>query len=248
MISAPLPVAARLALPRTRSRRKRWILSPVLAVPLALVFSLPTPSKARETLLLVGSDAYPNLHVSSVYGVGHGAEMLVDNDPNTAWAIAGISDSNPQGRDEGWVSFDLAQQSILSKVFFTPREASGSVDGIDQLQLWAAIVPFGVDVTSKASTDAFLSRQLVPLLEVNGFSELVTPPYTYIVQREIVRYFLVRLLNTTDSRGSRNLGAKQLLLQVTVPVPAPLPAFGVGCGWLWARRLRRRSLQCHRLA
>lgn len=238
----PLPHRPRRLWPGPLTGRRNLCGCLGASVALALA-AATTPASAVEQRLLVGSDDYPNLRVSSVYGSGYGAEMLVDNDPNSAWAIAGFSGLNPQGRDEAWISFDLSKNSLLTELVFIPRGSSGNVDGVDQLLLWAAFEPFAVDVTSKASTDAFLSLQQAPTLEVNGFSDTVTPPYQYPLLSPLVRHVLVRLENHTDQRASRNLGAKQLLLRVIEPVPAPLPAAGIASGWLWARRLRSRLRQ-----
>jgi hypothetical protein len=233
---------------RVLPMRRRWNLARWLGATAALAVAASVPANAAEPQLLVGSENYLNLRVSSVYGSGYGAEMLVDNDPNTAWVIAGIAGANPQGRDEAWISFDLSQDYFLSTLLFSPRGSSGSVDGLDKLQLWAALEPFAVDVTSKASTDAFLALQSAPILQVNGFADSVTLPYQYSLQSPLARHVLVRLENQTDQRASRNLGAKQLLLQVTEVVPAPIPATGIGFGWLWASRLRLRIRQASRVA
>jgi hypothetical protein len=221
--------------------QRRWFhLSPWLAA-LAATAAVLGPCRPAQALLLLGQDYYRNLSVSSSFGTGFEGALLVDDDPESAWAIGGNTDTNPQGRDEAWASFNLDLRGyLLDTLFFSPRGASGSVDGADSLQLWVSEVPFHVDVTSKESTDAFLAEQVAPLLTVNGFADSVIPPYQYKLNLVAAQYMLLRLTNQTDLRASRNLGAKQLYFTVEF-VPGPLPVLGAASGWLWARKLRRRS-------
>jgi hypothetical protein len=240
-------VSLSLSLPRVAGHPLRgWsTLSPWLAS-LAAVAAVLAPWKPAQALLLLGQNDYRNLVVSSSFGTGYEGARLVDSDPESAWAIGGNSNTNPQGRDEAWASFNLDQHGyLLDTLFFSPRGASGSVDGVDELQLWVSKVPFLVDVTSKASTDAFLAQQVVPLLHVNGFADAAILPYQYRLNMVFAKYMLLRLTNQTDLRASRNLGAKQLYFKVEF-APGPLPVLGAASGWLWARKLRRRSLLLQR--
>ena len=242
-----LPVIAALPLRplrRVAGQPLRGRFSPIPWLPsLAAAAAVLAPCRPAQALLLLGPDYYQNLSVSSSFGTGYEGARLVDGDPESAWAIGGNSNTNPQGRDEAWASFNLDRQDYhLDTFFFSPRGASGSVDGADTLQLWVSEVPFQVDVTSKVSTDAFLAQQAAPLLSVNGFADTAIPPYQYRLNHASAQFMLLRLTNQTDLRASRNLGAKQLYFKVAF-APGPLPVLGAASGWLWARKLRRRSFR-----
>jgi hypothetical protein len=230
----PLPAASLLR--GARSRRR--VCGPLLA--LGLMSAAVPLSAGSAHALLLPADAYRNLRASSVFGSGYDPAQLVDGDPLTPWVISGNSGTNPQGRDEGWFSFELTKDYLVNDVLFAPRGPSGTVDGVDLLQVWAAANPFNVDVTDAASTSTFLASNLTPSLQVNGFVATPNLPYSYSVGSLFSRYFLVRLVNQTDSISSRNLGARTFQLQATPVVPAPLPALGLASAFLTARRLRRR--------
>jgi hypothetical protein len=230
----PLPAAS----PLCDARNRRRVLGPLLS--LGLVSAAVSLSAGSAHALLLPADAYRNLRASSVFGSGYDASQMVDGDPATPWAIGSNSGTNPQGRDEGWFSFELSKNFIVNQVLFAPRGPSGQVDGVDQLQMWAAADPFGVDVTDAASTSTFLASNLTPSLQINVFAPTPSLPYTYSTGSLFSRYFLVRLVNQTDTTSSRNLGARTFQLQATPVVPAPLPALGLASAFLTARRLRRR--------
>ena len=202
--------------------------------------SAALPAGSAHALALTGLDSYRNLRVSSVFGSGYGASELVDADPNTAWVISGALGANPQRRDEGWFSFELEKEFIIDQLDFAPRGPSGTVDGIDRLEMWASLSPFNVDVTDAGSTAAFLTNNLKPSFKVAGFAPTPSLPYSYSTGSLAGRYFLVRLLNQTDTRSSRNLGATFFQLQGAPMVPGPVPALGVASAFLASRRLRRR--------
>lgn len=202
--------------------------------------SAALPAGSAHALALTGLDSYRNLRVSSEFGTGYGPSELVDGDLSTAWAIAGAFGTNPQGRDEGWFSFELDKEFIIDQLDFAPRGSSRALDGIDRLEMWASLSPFNVDVTSASSTAAFLTSNLKPSFKVAGFAPTSSLPYSYSTGSLAARYFLVRLLNQTDSVSSRNLGATFFQLQGAPMVPGPVPALGVASAFLASRRLRRR--------
>lgn len=205
-----------------------------------LAASTLLPAGSAHGFVLTGPDAYLNLRVSSIFGSGYEASKLVDASQSTPWVISGALNANPQGRDEGWFSFELAKEFIIDRLNFAPRNPSGEVDGIDRLEMWASLSPFGVDVTSAGSTAAFLSSNLKPSFNVNGFAPTTSLPYTYSTGALAGRYFVVRLLNQTDTLSNRNLGANFFELQGAPMVPGPVPALGVASAFLASRRLRRR--------
>jgi len=202
--------------------------------------SAALPAGSAHALALTGLDSYRNLRVSSEFGTGYGPSELVDGDLSTAWAIASAFGTNPQGRDEGWFSFELDKDFIIDHLDFAPRGSSGAVDGIDRLQMWASLSPFNVDVTDAGSTAGFLTSNLKPSFKVVGFAPTPSLPYSYSTGSLAGRYFLVRLQNQTDARSSRNLGATFFQLQGAPMVPGPVPALGVASAFLASRRLRRR--------
>lgn len=206
----------------------------------ALAASTVLPAGSAYALVLTGPDAYLNLRVSSIFSGSFGSSKLVDADKNTPWVISGALGANPQGRDEGWFSFELEEGFLIDRLNFAPRNPSGQVDGIDRLEMWASLSPFGVDVTSAGSTSAFLTSNLKPSFKVNGFAPTTSLPYSYSTGTLAGRYFLVRLLNQTDTLSNRNLGAKFFQLEGAPLVPGPVPALGVASAFLASRRLRRR--------
>ena len=205
-----------------------------------LTASAALPAGSAHALALTGLDSYRNLSVSSVFGSGYGGSELVDADLDTSWVISGALGANPQGRDEGWFSFELEKEFIIDQLDFAPRGPSGTVDAIDRLEMWASLSPFNVDVTDAVSTAAFLTSNLKPSFKVAGFAPTPSLPYSYSTGSLAGRYFLVRLLNQTDARSSRNLGARFFQLQGAPMVPGPVPALGVASAFLASRRLRRR--------
>lgn len=227
-----LPVIGKFTLPATALRASLGC--GVLAAALTL------PANEAHALLLIGPDGYRNLQTSSVFGTGFEAPQLVDNDLNTAWVLGGAIGANPQGRDEGWFSFELEKDFIIKELFFAPRSPSGSVDGVDKLQMWTSLTPFQVDVTDATSTSNFLGMNLLPSFQVEGFAPTTSLPYTYSTGSLASRYVLVRLLNSTDTRSDRNMGARMFQVAGAQMVPGPLPVFGVASAFFSARRLRRR--------
>lgn len=212
-----------------------------LALGLGMVAAaLALPAGNAHALLFTGQDSYRNLRVSSAFGSGYEGKNLVDSDPSTAWVIAGAINANPQGRDEGWFSFELANYFVIDALLFAPRSASGTVDGVDTLEVWASLTPFNVDVTDALSTASFLASNAVPSFRASGFTSPSSQPYSYTPSSMVGRYVVGRLLNSSDSRSDRNLGAKLFQLGGYQIVPGPLPVLGVASAFLTARRLRRR--------
>lgn len=195
---------------------------------------------AAQAFTLQAPDAYRNIRASSVFGTGFEPAKLFDGNLDTAWAVGGANGANPQGRDEGWVSFETDKDFIVNRLTFAPRGPSGSVDGIDRLLLWASMSPFDVDVTNAASTAAFLASNVPPSFQVSGFAATTNLPYTFATGSLVSRYFLVRMLNESDTRANRNLGARSLGVLGTPLVPGPLPILGVASAFATSRRLRRR--------
>ena len=202
--------------------------------------SAALPAGNAHALALTDPGSYRNLRASSVFGSGYEVSKLVDPNLVSAWVISGALGANPQDRDEGWVSFELEKEFIIDQLDFAPRGPSGTVNGIDLLEMWASLSPFNVDVTSASSTAAFLTSNLKPSFKVAGFASTSSLPYSYSTGSLAGRYFLVRLLNQTDAVSSRNLGATFFQLQGAPMVPGPVPALGVASAFLASRRLRRR--------
>ena len=198
------------------------------------------PSAPAQALVLTPPGGYFNVQGSSHFGSGYEASKVFDADPSSAWVIGGAIGSNPQGRDEAWLSFEIDKELLVSQLSFIPRGSSGTVDGIDRLQIWGSLTPFAVDVTDASSTAAFLGTALSPSFQVKGFASTASLPYTYSFKPVGSRYFLVRLLNQSDTRSDRNLGAKFLELKGSAIVPGPLPVVGVAAAFAASRRLRRR--------
>lgn len=219
---------------------QRLAVRSALAVVGGLSISATLSPAPAQAFVLTPPGGYLNVKGSSEFGTGYEASKLFDADPSSAWVIGGALGANPQGRDEAWLSFALDRDFIISQLSFTPRGATGTVDGIDRLQIWGSLNPFGVDVTDATSTAAFLASALPPSFQTSGFAVTVTPPYSYRFKPVSSRYFLVRLLNQSDTRSDRNLGGKFLELKGSPMVPGPLPVVGVATAFAASRRLRRR--------
>lgn len=237
--SQPQPAFRPASLSPSGLFRKAAALPAALAVGVLSV-SVVLPAGNAQASLITGAASYLNLTASSVFGSGFEASQLVDGDLGTAWVLGGANGINPQGRDEGWFSFELLDDYVINKLYFAPRAASGTVDGVDRLQVWAGLNPFNVDVTDASSTAAFLATNLQPSFQVNGFAPTPNLPYAYDTGSMLSRYVLVRLQNSTDSRADRNMGARLFLLQGIPLVPGPVPVLGVASAFMASRRLRRR--------
>lgn len=219
---------------------RRSAIQPSLLLLGTLSASLSLSATDAQAFTLTAPDAYRNVLGSSAFGTGFEPTNLFDDDLATAWALGGANGANPQGRDEGWISFETDRDFIVNRLTFAPRGPSGDVDGVDRLMLWASMSPFDVDVTNASSTAAFLASNLQPSFQKAGFAATSSLPYSYKTGSLVSRYFLVRLLNETDTRSSRNLGARSLGLLGTPLVPGPLPVLGVASAFVTSRRLRRR--------
>lgn len=200
--------------------------------------------------IVTDSGAYSGVASSfnTAFG-GFPVSNLFDQDPLTEWAIDYTT--NPQGQDQGWISVTLDQSYLIDTLRFAPRTATGTVDSINELQVWISEAVFGVDVTDAAETNAFYSaNDTSAALTIGPFTNNTEQDYslTTAVQG---RYILARFLNTDDTDANRNLGGKTFLIGAapadvpgTVPVPGTLPLIGAAA--LGLVGLRRRRL-AHRL-
>jgi hypothetical protein len=147
---------------------------------------------------------------------------LFDGDNNTNWAIDGYLGNNSQGRDEGWVSVTLDQEYLISQLQFAARKPTGSTDGINRADFWISRSLFGVNVTSKTATNAFLAtaRGQNPDLTIGPFANFndIDYPLDSVLNG---KYLLARFVNTTDLNSNRNLGARTLEVGVIGTVPEP---------------------------
>jgi len=200
-------------------------------------------SSSLQAEVLYGSTYYTNPVASSEYSGLYPVTALFDNDWNTPWVIAGEAGNNPQGREQGWVSFVLDQTYSIEDILFAPRSASGVPDGINTLKVWIGATSFGVDVTDAGSTSSFLSSPTgqSPTWTQSNFTtdSLQTYPLNTLVTG---RYVLAQFINTTDTNLFRNLGGRELVVDaVPVPEPAvgPLVSLAVAAvAWLAAVRGR----------
>jgi hypothetical protein len=144
------------------------------------------------------------------------------NSTDSVWAIQGFLGGNSQGRDEGWISVQLDQTYLITDLLFAPRKPSGNTDGIDAAYIWVSPTPFGVNITSNASTNAFLGTSIgaVPSLSLGPFANADDTDYSFGATLT-GKYLLVRFLNTTDHDNNRNLGARTFEIGEVGVVPEP---------------------------
>jgi hypothetical protein len=156
---------------------------------------------------------------------GQEVENLFDADNASLWAIDGYLGNNPQGRDEGWISVTLDQSYLITQLRFAPRKPTGATDSIDHAYIWVSNSPFGVDVTSAASTTAFLQTPTggTPNLTLGPFADFADTDYPF-ASTQTGKYLLARFVNTSDGDNNRNLGGRTFLIgQVgTIPEPSTL--------------------------
>ena len=158
------------------------------------------------------------------------------------WAIDGATSNNPQGRDQGWFSVNLDQEYSISSILFAPRNATGSVDGINTINVWISTTPFSVDVTNATSTSSFLIANPTPTWTQSTFAN--NTPVTYALPTAVNgQYLVAELINTSDPDVNRNLGATQFVVDaVAVPEPSTvaMALASIACGGfsLWRRRTR----------
>jgi hypothetical protein len=180
---------------------------------------------------------------SSTFSDTPGEELfkLFDADLASSWAIDSFAGNNPQGRDEGWVSVTLDQSYLITHLRFAPRKASGNTDGIDFLSVWVSHTPLGVDVTSGASTQAFLLSPEggTPDLSIGPFASFAPLDYAFGTTLK-GKYLLARFLNVSDHDNNRNLGGRALLIGQVGAVPEPSTIIMVAgvVGTLLSRRTR----------
>jgi hypothetical protein len=167
------------------------------------------------------------------------------NSTESVWAIQGFLGGNSQGRDEGWISVQLDQSYLITDLLFAPRKPSGNTDGIDAAYIWVSPTPFGVDVTSKASTNAFLAMPngASPNLSISHFSNANDVDYSF-GSTLVGKYLLARFVNTTDHDNNRNLGARTFAIGEVgvVPEPSTVVLAALGGIALLAYHARRRAI------
>jgi hypothetical protein len=110
-------------------------------------------------------------------------------------------------------------------------------------------MPFNVNVTSLASTNAFLSTitGTNPNMSLGPFADFNDAEYAF-ASTLTGKYVLARFLNTSDGDSNRNLGARTLQIgQVgTVPEPSTIALLAIaGPGVLPTRR--RKSIPHNRV-
>ena len=193
---------------------------PLLSLALATWFAATASSRVVAEVLY-GSTYYTAPVASSEYSELYPVTALFDNDADSPWVIAGEAGNNPQGREQGWVSFVLDQTYSIEDILFAPRSPSGQPDGIDTLRVWIGTTSFGVDVTSGASTSAFLSSLTGqnPTWSHSNFTSDAVQTYP-LAQPVTGRYVLAEFINTTDTNTFRNLGGRELVVNA-VAVPEP---------------------------
>ena len=153
---------------------------------------------------------------------GQVVENLFDTDPESLWAIDSFAGNNPQGRDEGWISVTLDQIYLITDLRFAPRKATADTDAIDALLVWVSPTPFPVDVTSAASTEAFLatSRGGNPDLSLGPFASFA--PVDYAFDETLKgKYVVARFLNVSDLDNNRNLGGRTFHIGQVGTIPEP---------------------------
>jgi hypothetical protein len=205
-----------------------------LRTSLVVVLALALFNASADASLLVGSTVYTNAVASSEYSsASNNVARLFDNDLGTDWAIngtrwpSGFAGTNPQGREEGWVSFTFDQVYTLGSVEYAPRQASGTMDGTDTLKIWISSTPFGVDVTNATQTTNFLTSTtgLNPTKTISSFANSSLQSYSF-GSPVTGQYVLLQFLNTTDTGQFRNIGGRDLLFSTpaggTVPEPSSL--------------------------
>ncbi len=172
------------------------------------------------------------------------------NSTESVWAIQGYLGGNSQGREEGWISVQLNQTYLITDLRFAPRKPSGNTDGIDSAQVWVSPTPFSVNVTSAASTNAFLGTPTgaAPNLSIGPFATANDVDYSF-GSTLTGKYLLARFRNTTDGDSNRNLGARTFVIGEIGIVPEPSSiAFGaIGLATLlsFANLHRARQRQAH---
>jgi hypothetical protein len=153
---------------------------------------------------------------------GMDVEKLFDGNNATDWAIDGYLGNNSQGRDEGWVSVTLNSSYLITHLRFAPRKPTGNTDGIDRAYFWVSNTPFGVNVTSAASTNAFLGTVTGtnPNMTIGPFANFIDAEYAF-ASTMTGKYLLARFYNTSDGDSNRNLGARTLQIGQVGTVPEP---------------------------
>jgi hypothetical protein len=173
------------------------------------------------------------------------------NSTESVWAIQGYLGGNSQGRDEGWISVQLNETYLITDLRFAARKPSGNTDGIDSAQVWVSPTPFSVNVTSAASTNAFLATPTgtAPNLSIGPFATANDIDYSF-GSTLIGKYLLARFRNTTDHDSDRNLGARTFVIGEVGTVPEPgsialgVAGFATLLGFSLLHRARRSQTHC----
>jgi len=108
---------------------------------------------------------------------------------------------------------------------FALRKPTDATDGIDRAYLWVSDSPFGVSVTSAASTIAFLSTVTGtnPNMTLAPFANFVDVDYA-LPATMTGKYLLGRFYNTSDGDSNRNLGVRTVQIGQIGIVPEPTTA------------------------
>jgi hypothetical protein len=178
------------------------------------------------------SSTFPGLPVDRIF----------DASNPTDWAIDGFAGHNSQGRDEGWISATLDKSYLITHLRFAPRKPTGATDSIDKAYIWVSNAPFGVNVTSIASTLTFLGTSAggAPNLTIGPFATFDDVDYP-LASTLTSKYLLARFVNTSDNDSNRNLGVRTLLIGQIGFVPEPSTFVLVALSGLLTQCTRRRK-------
>lgn len=173
---------------------------------------------------------------------------LFDGNNATDWAIDGFLGHNPQGRDEGWVSVTLNDTYLITHLRFAPRKATGATDSIDRAYFWVSNTPLNVNVTSAASTNAFLSTiaGTNPNMTLGPFAHFNDAEYAFASTLS-GKYLVARFTNTSDGDSNRNLGVRTLQIGQIGTVPEPSTILLAAVAVLHLPSRRRESVPHNRV-
>ena len=217
----------------------------VASVITVAVAAIPSKAEATTPPVYLPNPGVYTATPSSTFSdfPGMDVEKLFDGNNATDWAIDGFLGHNPQGRDEGWVSITLNDTYLITNLRFAPRKATGATDSIDRAYFWVSNTPLNVNVTSLASTNAFLSTVTGtnPNMSLGPFANFNDAEYAF-ASTLTGKYMLARFLNTSDGDSNRNLGARTLQIGQVGTVPEPTAIALIVIAAASALPIRRRQL------